>query len=149
MGWLASFALKFFSGSALSFASSIITSLTNEKVAIVQAQTGLAASEAVAVVQSEIARINAQSQIQMAQMTHPVWWAAWTLFVFPVGLYDALIHLKSALAPFFPSVLLWNIPEVPKEIEAWDMYVILSMFGLAATSSVVASIVGRLGQVPK
>lgn len=146
MGWIASIALKLFTGSTLSFVSNIVTSLTNEKVAVVTAQTGLAATEVVAVVDAEKARVAAQSQIQMAQMTHPIWWVAWTLFVIPVGLYDALIHMKSVLVPFYPSVLHWNIPEVPAQIEAWDMYVILSMFGLAVTSSVVTSIVGRLGK---
>ena len=142
MNWL----ISLFSTPIMSFVGSVIKSLTNEQVEELQARTGLAATEALAAVNAENVRVSAQRDAQLAAMNHPIWWVAWTLFVIPVGMYDALIHMKSVLAPFAPSVLLWNIPEVPKEIESWDMYVILSMFGLAVTSSVVTTIVRNLGK---
>ena len=148
MGFIASLFLKVFTGSTLSFVSNILKSLTSEHVAVVQAQAGLDATMATAVVQAEVARVAAQSQVQMAQMTHPIWWVAWTLFVIFPGIYDALIHLKSIMCPFFEDACTWNIPRVPATIEAWDMYVILSMFGLAATSSVISLIAGKVS-MPK
>ena len=146
MSWLASIFLKVFTGSTLSFVSSIISSLTNEKVAIVTAQTGLAATEVTAVVQAEISRQQALASIMQAEMTHRIWWWGWSLFVLPAGAYVAIIHLKSIMCAFFGTACMWNIPEVPKQIEAWDTYIVLSFFGLAATSSILGSIVGRLGK---
>ena len=146
MGWLASIFLKVFTGSTLSFVSRVVTSLSNEHVAIVQAQTGLAASEVTAVVQAEIERQKALSSVMQAEMTHRIWWWGWALFVLPAGAYTAVIHLKSILGGVFPAILAWNIPEVPQQIEVWDTYIVLSFFGLAATSSIVGSIVGRLGK---
>lgn len=143
---LASLFLKFFTGSALSFVSNIVTSLTNEKAAIVQAQTGLAATEVTAIVQAEISRQQALSTVMQAEMTHRIWWWGWALFVLPAGAYVALIHLKSIGCAFFATACTWNIPEVPKQIEAWDTYIVLSFFGLAATSSILGSIAGRLGK---
>jgi hypothetical protein len=146
MGWLASLAMKLFAGSTLSFVSNIITSLTNEKVAIVTAQTGLAATEVTAVVQAEIARQQALSSVMQAEMTHRIWWWGWALFVLPAGAYVAIIHIKSLACAFFATACTWNIPEVPKQIEAWDTYIVLSFFGLAATSSILGSVIGRLGK---
>lgn len=146
MGWLASIFLKVFTGSTLSFVSSIVTSLSNEKVAVVQAQTGLAATEVTGVVQAEISRQQAMATIMQAEMTHRIWWWGWALFVLPAGAYVALIHIKSLACAFYSTACTWSIPEVPKQIEAWDTYVVLSFFGLAATSSILGSIVGRLGK---
>jgi hypothetical protein len=146
VGFLATIFLKLFTGSTLSFVSNVIGSITNEKIAVVQAQTNLTATEASAVVNSEIARYNAQSALQMAQMTHPIWWVAWCLFVIPSGAYVGLIHLKSIACPFYHSACTWAIPEVPKQIEAWDSTIVLSFFGLAAASSIVQSITSRIGK---
>ena len=68
------------------------------------------------------------------------------MFVLPAGAYVAIIHLKSIMCAFFGTACMWNIPEVPKQIEAWDTYIVLSFFGLAAASSILGSIVGRLGK---
>jgi hypothetical protein len=146
MGWIASFFLKVFTGSTLSFVSTIVSSLANEHVAVVQAQTGLAATEVTAVVQAEIARTNALSSVMQAEMTHRIWWWGWALFVLPAGAYVAIIHIKSLACAFFATACTWNIPEVPKQIEAWDTYIVLSFFGLAAASSIFGSIAGRLGK---
>ena len=146
MGWLASIFLKVFTGSTLSFVSSIISSLSNEKVAIVTAQTGLAATEVTGIVQAEISRQQALSTVMQAEMTHRIWWWGWALFVLPAGMYVAIIHIKSIMCAFFGAACMWNIPEVPHQIEAWDTYIVLSFFGLAATSSILGNIVGRLGK---
>lgn len=146
MSWLASFFLKAFTGSTLSFVSKVVTSLANEKVAVVQAQTGLAATEVTGIVQAEISRQQALSTVMQAEMTHRIWWWGWALFVLPAGTYVALIHLKSIMCAFIGTACMWNIPEVPKQIEAWDTYIVLSFFGLAATSSILGSIAGRLGK---
>lgn len=148
MGWLASIALKLFSGSTLSFVSDIIGKLSNEKIAVIQAQTGLAATEATAVVNAEIYRQQALSNVMQQQMTHRIWWWGWALFVLPAGAYVAIIHIKSlACALGWFDACSWNILEVPKQIEAWDTYIVLSFFGLAGASSILGSIVSRLGKL--
>jgi hypothetical protein len=123
----------------------VLKSLTSEHVAVVQAQAGLAATEASAVVNAEIARQSAQANLLGAMMRHPVWWLAWCLFVLPAGLYVALIHLKSLACTFFDAACGWNILRVPPQIEAYDQLVVLSFFGLAAASSVVGMIAARIG----
>jgi hypothetical protein len=145
MGWLASLLLKVFTGSTLSFVSNIVTSLSNEHVALVQAQTALDATTITGLVNAEISRQQALSTVMQAEMTHRIWWWGWSLFVLPAGAYVALIHIKS-LACFFCYACTWNIPEVPRQIEAWDTYIVLSFFGLAATSSILGNIAARLGK---
>lgn len=150
MAWLASIALKFFSGGALSFVSNILTQLTNTHVAIVQAQTGLEATEAAAVVNAEIARQGYLSSTIVAGMNHPIWWIGWGLFVFPAGLYSAQVHFKSVFCAWgWFDACSWNILEIPRQFESWDTYVVLSFFGLAATSSVVAAIAKRATSTPR
>jgi hypothetical protein len=150
MGTLASFFLSWFTSPVLSFVSKVIGNLTNDHAVIVQAQAGLDAAEANAVVNAEIARVNAQSALSMAMLTHPIWWIGWCLFVFPAGLYVGLINFKSfACALSLFEACRWNILEVPKQIEAWDQLVVMSFFGLAATSGVILSIANRIGSTPK
>lgn len=144
MGFLASLALKLFTGPVLGFVSSVVGKLADEHVAVVQAQTGLSIAEVNGVIGAEQTRINAQASITLASMTHPVWWIGWVLFVIPAGAYDALIHLKSLACPFYETACTWNILRVPATIESWDQYVVLSFFGLAATSSVVSSIASKI-----
>lgn len=146
MGLIAGFFLKFFTGTALSFVSNIVGKLSDAHVAIVQAQTGLDATKVTGVVEAERTRLAAVSNVTMAAMTHPVWWIGWVLFVIPVGLYDAIIHGKSILCPFWSFACTWDILRVPPTQESWDMYVVLSFFGLAATSSVITSIAQSVGK---
>jgi len=146
MGWLASIALKLFSGPVLSFVSGVVKSLTDEHQAVVVAQTGLAATEVTAVVSAEISRQQALASVMQAEMTHRIWWWGWALFVLPAGAYVALIHIKSLSCAFFATACTWNIPEVPHQIEAWDNYIVLSFFGLAAASTILAPIMSRLGK---
>jgi hypothetical protein len=150
MGFLASIFLKLFTGSTLNFVSKIITSMTSEHVAEVQAQTGLDATEATAVVQAEIARYSAVKDVQISAMSHPIWWWAWALFVFPVGLYMASIYMLSLGCAFavdhHACAAAWTILEVPKEIESWGFTVVTSIFGIYGVSSVVTTIANRLGK---
>jgi hypothetical protein len=148
VAFLAGLFLKVFTGSTLSFVSNILQSLTSEHVAIVQAQTGLAATETKAVVDAEIARQNMQGNIIMAMMNHPVFWIAWSLLVLGTAGYDFAIHFKSIGCAFATDAQAcnraWVILAVPKEISDWDHYVILFFFGLGAASSIVTSITRRI-----
>lgn len=48
-------------------------------------------------IEADIARRNAQRDLGIAGMNHPVWWLGWVLFVIPVGLYNAAIFILSTL----------------------------------------------------
>ena len=135
MGWLASIALKFFTSSTLSFVSGVVSKLSDAHVAVVQAQTGLDATKVTGVIAAEQTRLAAVSNVMMTMMSHPIWWVGWALLVLPVGLYDAQIHFKSILCPYLASVCEWDIKRVPQVQESWDMYVVLSFFGLFITGS--------------
>lgn len=148
MNFLVSIALKLFSGSTLSFVSGVVKNLSDTHAAVVASQTGLATEQTKAVVSAEIARQNVVGSLMMAMMSHPIWWIAWCLFVLPVGIYDALIHLKSILCPFLGSACQWDILRVPATQESWDMYVVLSFFGIFAASGVVTSI-AKMITVPR
>lgn len=146
MGWIASIFFKMFTGTTLNFVSNIIGKLADEKVALVQAQTGLDATAITGLVNAEISRQHELASVMQAEMNHRIWWWGWALFVLPAGAYVALIHIKSVACAFYSDACHWVIPEVPHQIEAWDNYIVLSFFGLAATSSILSVIAGRLGK---
>jgi len=147
MGWIASLFFKMFTGSTLNFVSNIIGKLSDSHVAIIQAQTGLDATAITGLVNAEIGRQQALAGVMQAEMQHRIWWWGWALFVLPAGAYVAIIHIKSLVCPFYAKACSWNIPEVPHQIEAWDNYIVLSFFGLAAASSIMGVIAGRLGKL--
>jgi hypothetical protein len=146
MNFIVSFFLKFFTGGVLDFVSKTITQLSNEHVAIVQAQTGLQQTEVGGVVAAEQSRIAALAATQTAAMNHRIWWISWALFAVPAGLYSALVHAKSIMCPFYENACHWNIMAVPSQFATWDTYVVLGFFGLAATSSAITSIANRIGK---
>jgi hypothetical protein len=90
----------------------------------------------VAVVQSEIARQNSVASVITASMSHPVWWVAWGLGVFPVMAYYACIFWVSTF-PFWG----WTVLKAPADALDFAKLVVGSMFGIAGTSSVLAGIV--------
>jgi hypothetical protein len=103
-----------------------------------RAKLGTEQAEAAALLAHEAARIAAQREVTLAAMNHRVWWVAWALFVLPVGLYHAAIFLVSTFdAPFV-------IQRVPATQEAWAQLIVLSMFGLYATTSIVDAVLARL-----
>jgi hypothetical protein len=88
----------------------------------------------IAVVQSEIARVQAQKEMNMVGMNHPIWWVAWALFVLPVGLYHAMIYFVST----FHLVLV--VDRVPPVQEQWGMWIVGSIFGAQVTTGIVSQI---------
>lgn len=83
------------------------------------------------VVKAEIARVQAQSANTREGMNHRVWWFAWALFVFPVGLYNFMIYFVSIFH------LEMVIDRVPATQEEWARWIVLSLFGAQAASGIV------------
>jgi hypothetical protein len=89
----------------------------------------------IAVVLAEQARINALKDVTISAMSHPVWWLAWCLGVFPVFTYYACIFWVST----FPG-LGWVILKAPPDALEYARLVVGSMFGIAGASSIVTGI---------
>jgi hypothetical protein len=89
----------------------------------------------IAVVQAEIARQNTVASVLTVAMSHPVWWVAWGLGVFPVMTYYACIFWVSTF-PFWG----WTVLKAPADALEFAKLVTGSMFGIAGVSSVVAGV---------
>lgn len=89
----------------------------------------------VALVQAEIARQNANVNFLTAAMSHPIWWTAWAIGVFPVMFYYASIFFVSTF-PFWG----WTVHKAPADALEFAKLVVGSMFGIAGVSSVVAGV---------
>ncbi|MDC7784746.1 hypothetical protein PQJ75_00575 [Rhodoplanes sp. TEM] len=89
--------------------------------------------------------------IILAGMNHPVWWAAWIVFVFPVGLYHASVFFVSIFDMFlnspgcgphtFPCE--WYVKRVPIEQEEFGRQVVYAIFGGQITHGIVSSVASR------
>lgn len=89
----------------------------------------------IAVVQAEIARQAATKDITLNAMSHPVWWFAWAMGVFPVLTYHGCIFWVSV----FPG-LGWEILKVPADQAEFGRTVVQWMFGLGGASALVTGI---------
>lgn len=89
----------------------------------------------IAVVQAEIARQAALKDLTVNAMSHPIWWIAWGLGVFPVLGYHACIFWVSV----FPS-LGWTILKVPADQIEFGRTVTQWMFGIGGVSALVTGV---------
>lgn len=89
----------------------------------------------VAVVLAEKARMDALKDVTLSAMSHPIWWVAWGLGVFPVLSHHALIYWVST----FPG-LGWTILKVPPDQIEFGKIVVLSMFGIGGASALVTTV---------
>src|SRR4051794_34745317 len=79
----------------------------------------------VAVVLAEQARLTAIKDLSVNAMSHPVWWMAWGLGVFPVFTYYAAIFWVST----FPG-LGWTVLKAPPDALEYARLVVGSMFAV-------------------
>jgi hypothetical protein len=89
----------------------------------------------IALVQAELARVNALADVNKSAMSHPIWWVAWALGVFPVLTYHACIFWSST----FPG-LGWTILKVPADQAAFGIMVAQWMFGISGASAIVTGV---------
>jgi hypothetical protein len=89
----------------------------------------------IAVVQAELARQAALKDITLNAMSHPIWWVAWGIGVFPVLTYHACVFWVST----FPG-LGWEVLKVPAEQSAFGNTVVQWMFGIGGASALVTSV---------
>jgi hypothetical protein len=89
----------------------------------------------IAVVQAEIARQTAMKDVTISAMSHPIWWVAWALGVFPVLTYHACIFWVST----FPG-LGWTVLQVPADQAEFGRTVVQWMFGIGGASALVTGV---------
>jgi hypothetical protein len=88
---------------------------------------------AIAIIQAEVSRQNALKDLTVNAMSHPIWWIAWGLGVFPVLGYHACIFWVSV----FPG-LGWTILKVPSDQIEFGRTVVQWMFGIGGASALKA-----------
>lgn len=102
----------------------------------------IAADLAEKAIDAERARRDAQRDLGIAGMSHPVWWVAWGLFVVPVGLYHATIFVLSTLG-IGPET--YAVLKVPPDQQELSRAIIQYLFLAQAGAGVAGAIIKRLG----
>jgi hypothetical protein len=122
------------------FLTGLLTYL-NKKQDTAAVFNGNAKDATVALVQAETARQNAAMSVITASMSHPIWWIAWSLGVFPVLLYYACIFWVSTF-PFWG----WKVLAAPADALDFAKLVVGSMFTIGGASSVIAGLAHAWGR---
>lgn len=112
-----------------------VLSWLNKKEDTAVVENNNAKDVSVALVQNDSSHVGAIRDVTTAMMSHPVFWVAWGLGVFPVLLYHACIYFVST----FPMIG-WTVLKVPHDELAFGQMVIGSVFTLTGASTVVAGI---------
>lgn len=130
--------LGIFGDSILKPILSTIQNRQNTDAEKFKAQTGADQATATDLIRYRLETNKIASAERIEAMKRRVWWIAWGLFVFPVGLYHAAIYVVSTLdAPIV-------IQRVPPVQEQWGVWIVLSIFGAHVTDNIITTVVGRL-----
>jgi hypothetical protein len=122
-----------------------------------KAEVGAAVSLGGEALRVEAARHAAQQNVAIAAMAHPIWWAAWAMFVVPVGVYDGLIYFVSTFDAWLNTpgcviprigegiragvkVCEWYVRAVPPDQAASRANIIYFIFGAQAASGIAAGL---------
>lgn len=99
------------------------------------AQNTNAKDVGISVVQAEVSRMQAAASVLKVAMSHPVFWIAWAIGVFPVMVYYASIFFVSTF-PFWG----WEVQKAPTDALDFAHQITNWMFGIAGASSLVAGV---------
>ncbi len=101
-------------------------------------------------IEGEIARRNAQRDLGIVAMSHPVWWVAWCLFVLPVGLYHATIFVLSTLGiPPCGGITVspcFTVLKVPPDQQELSKTIISYLFLAQGASGIVGAVIKKLSR---
>ena len=111
------------------------------KLAAANDSDRIAADLAGKAIEAEIARRNAQRDLGIASMSHPVWWIAWGLFVIPVGLYHATIFILSTLGIGPETFAVLRVPPDQQQLSnAVIQYLFLAQGGVGIAGTLIQRI---------
>jgi hypothetical protein len=99
------------------------------------AKLGLSRDVTNAIVAADTQRYSGTLDVYKLMLSHPVFWIAWGLGVFPVMLYHAAIFFVSTF-PFWG----WVVQEVPAAQSKFAETVVGNVFLLTGASTVVAGL---------
>ena len=123
---------------------SMLLGMFNSAQSTAQVESNNAANVTVAAINADTAHFSAVKDVTMAMFSHPIFWVAWGLGVFPVLTYHSMIFFVST----FPHLWLWatHIPassavlRVPTEELSYGQMVVGSVFTLTGASTLVAGL---------
>jgi hypothetical protein len=95
---------------------------------------------------SDDTRVAVQRDLVLAAMSHPIWWIAWGMFVFPVGIYHATIYLLSTLG-IGPEI--YAVLRVPHEQEQWGRDIVKTIFVAQAGTGVAGGLIQSIERIFK
>lgn len=94
--------------------------------------------KAIALMEADKARLIAQRDITLAGMSHPIWWAGWALFVFPLGIYWAKILV-------WDKVLKWGTTDrLDGFVLEWAGWIVGGLFCLQVGTGIAGAIINRV-----
>jgi hypothetical protein len=105
----------------------------------------------------EAAKNEAWGRVAVQAMMHPFWWAAWIMFVIPVGAYDGMIFFVSIFDRWLNTpgctipkigdavrqglmICEWWVREIPPAQGQSRANILYFIFGAQATSGVAAGV---------
>lgn len=90
--------------------------------------------KAIALMEADRVRLLAQRDVTIAAMNSRVWWIAWALFVFPLGIYFAKVTV-------WDKVLGWGRTDpIEGFVLEWSGWIVLSMFGMQVANSIISRV---------
>jgi hypothetical protein len=107
----------------------------NKKQDTAVVENNNAANVSVALVQNDTAHAQAIRDVTTAMFSHPVFWVAWSVGVFPVLMYHAAIFFVST----FP-MLGWTVLKVPAAEMDYAHLIVGSVFTLTGASTLVSGL---------
>lgn len=130
---------------------------TDAQVEKLRIDRGVDRDTAIEIIKSDAAVKQSTANIIMAAMSHPVWWAAWLLFVIPVGVYEGMIFYVSTFDAWINAagcvvpklgelpaagrkVCEWYVRRVPDEQEQLARLIVQSIFLAQAGTGAMAGI---------
>jgi hypothetical protein len=122
----------------------LLLGLLNKAQDTAQVQSNNAKDVTVAALSADTAHFAAVKDVTMAMFSHPIFWVAWGLGVFPVLSYHSLIFFVST----FPYLWQWAtgidashaVLRVPTEELSYGQMVVGSVFTLTGASTLVAGL---------
>jgi hypothetical protein len=122
----------------------LLLGLLNKAQDTAQVESNNAKDVTVAALSADTAHFTAVKDVTMAMFSHPIFWVAWGLGVFPVLSYHSLIFFVST----FPYVWHWAtgidaahaVLRVPTEELSYGQMVVGSVFTLTGASTLVAGL---------
>jgi hypothetical protein len=94
--------------------------------------------KAIKLMEADQARLAAQRDITLAGMSHPIWWAAWAMFVFPLGVYWNKVIV-------WDKVLGWGTtPPLTGFVLEWAGWIVGGLFCLQVGTGIAGAIINRV-----